>query len=80
MKIFGITKAGLGVTAHGLRHEDFNDVYFKITGQPSPVRGGMKENVDPDLDRKARVIITNPAGHSRLGVTASYFGSYKDAK
>lgn len=73
---FGVTNKELGVTAHGLRHEDFNDVYEEITGQPSPVRGGIKGNVNPELDRKARIIITNRAGHSRLGVASSYFGSF----
>lgn len=37
---FGLTKRGLGVTAHGLRHEHLNDLYEQVTGVPSPVRGG----------------------------------------
>ena len=77
---FKITKKDLGVTGHGLRHEYLNDTYEAIAGQPSPVRGGLKENVDPELDRLAREITTQEAGHSRLGVTASYFGSHQPAK
>ena len=77
---FKITKKDLGVTGHGLRHEYLNDTYEAIAGQPSPVRGGLKENVDLELDKLAREITTQEAGHSRLGVTASYFGSHQPAK
>ena len=77
---FKITKKDLGVTGHGLRHEYLNDTYEAIAGQPSPVRGGLKETVDPELDRLAREITSQEAGHSRLGITASYFGSHQPGK
>ena len=80
MDKFKITKKGLGVTGHGLRHEVLNNKYEEVTGQPSPVRGGKKEGVNSALDRKAREITTAIAGHSRLGVTASYFGSFNTKK
>jgi integrase len=80
MQKFGITKKDCGVTAHGLRHEYINDQYEVITGQPSPIRGGKKEDVDPLLDLEARTRLTLDAGHSRLSITPSYFGSHKKRK
>ena len=76
---FKITKKDLGVTGHGLRHEHLIDIYEEISGQPAPVRGGLKENVDSVLDKLAREKATQEDGHSRLGITASYFGSHKPA-
>ena len=77
---FKITKKDLGVTGHGLRHEYLNDTYESIAGQSSPVRGGLKENVDLELDKLAREVTTQEAGHSRLSITSSYFGSYRSGK
>jgi integrase len=76
MQKFGITKKELGVTLHGLRHEYINDQYEVITGQPSPIRGGTKETVNPEKDLEARARLTLDAGHSRLSITPSYFGSF----
>jgi site-specific recombinase XerC len=76
MHKFGITKKDSGVTVHGLRHEYINDQYEVITGQPSPVRGGQKKDVNPEKDFEARMRLTLDAGHSRLSITPSYFGSY----
>lgn len=77
MHKFGITKKDCGVTAHGLRHEYINDQYEVITGQPSPIRGGRKEDVNPEKDLEARMRLTLDVGHSRLSITPSYFGSFK---
>lgn len=73
---FGITKAEEGVTLHGLRNEYINDGYEKITGQPSPVRGGVKADVDPELDLIARTKMSYEAGHGRTQITAAYAGSF----
>ena len=80
MQKFGITKKECGVTAHGLRHEYLNDKYEGITGQPSPVRGGLKADVDPQLDLLARTLTSLDAGHVRTGITNAYVGSCKNAK
>ncbi len=80
MQKFGITKKEAGVTAHGLRHEYINDQYEVITGQPSPIRGGLKEDVDPQLDLEARTRLTLDAGHSRTSITPAYFGSHSKKK
>lgn len=80
MQKFGITKKEAGVTAHGLRHEYINDQYEVITGHPSPVRGGLKKDVDPQLDLEARTRLTLDAGHSRTSIMPSYFGSFNKKK
>jgi integrase len=80
MRKFGISKVESGVTVHGLRSEYLNDQYEVLTGQPSPIRGGLKENVNADLDLKARTRLTLDAGHSRTSITPAYFGSFTKAK
>ena len=76
MAKFGITKKDLGVTLHGLRHERMHDIHEEVTGQPCAVRGGIRENVDPDLELKARHKMTMEAGHAWLGIANAYAGSF----
>ncbi len=40
LRKFGITSKGLGITAHGLRHEAQIEEYSATTGQEPPLRGG----------------------------------------
>jgi len=70
---FGLTRAALGVTAHGLRHQALNDAYEAQTGVPTPVRGGG--TVALDADRAARYKVSNLAGHARLRAAGAYIGS-----
>ena len=77
MRKFGLTKAELGVTGHGLRHQYANDRYEKLSGMQSPVRGGNKKSIkDKDADIDARYQVSEELGHSRLSVTAAYYGSH----
>lgn len=75
MQKFGITKDGLGVTSHGLRHQAMNDGYEELAGCPSPVRGGKCE--DKTLDDNARIRMTQNAGHIRTQITSAYYGKQK---
>lgn len=78
MRKFGLTKAGLGVTGHGLRHQYANDRYEKLSELRSPVRGGSRPSgEDRDADIEARYRVSEELGHSRLSVTASYYGSMR---
>lgn len=77
MTKFGISKGQLGVTSHGLRHEYLNDLYERITGNPSPVRGGDPSAIDKETEALARSITSEEAGHSRINVTATYYGSFR---
>ena len=70
---FGITLRERGATGHGLRHERLNDAYEGITGLPSPVRGGGP--VSPELDRAARLAVSQLAGHARVRASGAYLGS-----
>ena len=69
---FGCTKAERGVTAHGLRHGNLQQLYQDVTGMPAPVRGGA--TVPPELDREARLAVSERAGHSRLRAAGAYLG------
>jgi integrase len=79
MEKLGISRAQLGVTAHGLRHEYANDLYETESGIASPVRGGLN-NVDPDIDDKARHLVSQDLGHSRVRITASYTGARRTGR
>jgi len=72
LRRFGITRAALGVTAHGLRHQSANDGYEADTGAPSPVRG-QQERPDNDADARYRTAIR--LGHSRLRSSTFYVGT-----
>jgi integrase len=76
MRKFGITRARLGITAHGLRHQFANDLYFELTGFNSPVRGG-----DPDADlatmRAAYLEVACQLGHARPNITSAYSGKMR---
>ena len=69
---FQLTGKGLGVTAHGLRHEVMNDAYELNARVPSPVRGGPE--VPVDVDAKARLAVARLAGHSRKRAASAYCG------
>lgn len=73
MERFGITRAGLGVVPHGLRHQGAADDYEGVTGMPPPVAGGSA--VDPALDLQARREIAARLGHGRIAITNAYLGS-----
>ena len=74
MRKIGVSKAQLGITPHGLRHEYANDLYEAESGQKSPVRGG-RPDIDPDLDDKARRIVAQELGHTRERIVSRYTGA-----
>lgn len=77
MHYCGITKAGEGVTAHGLRHGYVHRRYTERTdGGRLPVKGGKPGEVDPQTDKVAKLKIMEEVGHSRLSVTTAYGGSF----
>lgn len=74
MRKFGITKAELGVTSHGLRHQFLNDLYEILTGVPSAARGGEKPAID--VHELAQLEISKVAGHNRPGISNAYVSSH----
>lgn len=73
MEKFGVTTRQLGVTMHGLRHGNLNDLYEDLVGVPSPVRGGALASAA--LDREARHMVSERAGHARVRAAAAYLGA-----
>ncbi|MCK0508214.1 hypothetical protein [Aromatoleum anaerobium] len=69
---FGITLRQRGATSHGLRHGVLNDAYEDVAGVPSPVRGGGP--VSLELDRAARLAVSQLAGHARARAASAYCG------
>lgn len=70
----GITRASVGTSAHGLRHERLQDEYHRLTGVLSPVQQGQPGAVDPQKDRLARAQVAALAGHARPSIAAAYLG------
>lgn len=68
-----------GIVAHGLRHELANATYERITGEPTPIKGGNTRNVERDLDTMARQTVTELLGHSRTSIIGAYTGSQRTA-
>ncbi len=73
MELFGLTKAMLGVTAHGLRHGYAAERYRAETGVAPPV--ATAEHADAAVDRAARRLVSESLGHSRGQITSVYLGS-----
>lgn len=71
----GISRSACGVSTHGLRHEALNDLYEKIAGVQSPVRGGKAGEIAAETDRFARAQVAEAAGHSRARIAGAYLGS-----
>jgi integrase len=70
----GLTKKGVGVTPHGLRHSYANRAYESISGRLSPVQGGVLSQTDPDVDRAVRSLVAEELGHSRPSIVSAYIG------
>lgn len=75
MEKAGVTKEDKGISAHGLRHGYACRSYQKLTGELPPVMGGKV--VDPHLDKKARMEISQRLGHGRTDVVSAYIGSHR---
>jgi integrase len=75
LKRHGVTKAGLGVTSHGVRHGYLQQMYERLTGVPAPVKG-TGERADIKSHRDAMLQVVAAAGHSRRRKANAYLGSY----
>ena len=76
MRVVGICRDknnGLGITSHGLRHEYVNRLFERITGKPSPVKGG--EGYDPQLLEWAIRECVERAGHEDIYKIGAYVGN-----
>jgi len=71
---YGLTKAILGVTTHGLRHEYAVAYFERHTGTQAPVRD-VESTVRPGDFAKVRTTLSENLGHSRLSITGAYLGN-----
>jgi DNA-binding NtrC family response regulator len=71
----GITKNGCGVTAHGLRHQYFHQMYERNAGQAAAIKGGGKV-IDRQRHEEAMRKIVEAAGHSRQTKANAYLSTY----
>ena len=74
----GITKKDSGVTSHGLRHQNLQGIYKKITGFDAPVKAlveGVVSMNAPSSHDEARQIVALVAGHSKLSKSNAYLGA-----
>jgi integrase len=66
-----------GLVPHGLRHGFGNDLYEKLTGRKSPVRGGHPPlPAEREGDKQARQQIAKLYGHGRRKVSSAYLGTF----
>lgn len=72
----GITRARLGVTAHGLRHSSAQREYSLVAGYPTPVEGGAVGQITRALHQLASSHVARHHGHGRQQVSGAYCGSY----
>lgn len=77
LKCFGLTKAFLGVTGHGLRHQFAIDS-LERKGFIAPVRMNAdqaQQESTPELEM-SRLQVSEELGHSRLNITNAYYGKF----
>ncbi|MDQ7980350.1 integrase domain-containing protein [Paraburkholderia sp. SARCC-3016] len=71
----GVTKAGLGITSHGLRHAFLQTLYERVSGVPAPVKGADER---PDAERHLEAMrqVVAAAGHSRRTKANAYLSTF----
>lgn len=68
----GVTKARLGITAHGLRHGFAHRRYQDHTGSEVPIYGGG--SADAASDQRGRMAVSRELGHARKSISEAYLG------
>ncbi len=71
----GVTLREEQITAHGLRHQYMQDRFKKLLGIDAPVRGGNLGDVDQDDLHLTSQKLMEEAGHTRVSIGSSYYGS-----
>ncbi|WP_027800306.1 integrase domain-containing protein [Paraburkholderia dilworthii] len=71
----GVTKKGLGITSHGLRHGFLQSLYARVAGVPSPVKRAG-DRPDPNDHREAMRRVVEAAGHSRVTKANAYLSTF----
>lgn len=79
---YGVSRSGLGVTAHGLRHQFAARRYQEISGFGAPVTAHAPaiNSALEEADLQARTELSRELGHFRPSITQAYTGSFKMRK
>ncbi|MFL9876490.1 integrase domain-containing protein [Paraburkholderia megapolitana] len=72
----GVTRSGLGVTSHGLRHQWAHELYETVTGAPAPIKRSDLA-ADAGLHGQAQRRVAEAAGHSRITKANAYLSTLK---
>jgi hypothetical protein len=75
----GITRGGLGVTVHGLRHAYLQRMYEQVTGVPAPIKRA-DHRPDPELHQRAMQQLVEAAGHSLAAKATAYISTFATAE
>ncbi|WP_321944855.1 MULTISPECIES: integrase domain-containing protein [Burkholderia cepacia complex] len=71
----GVTKSGIGVTSHGLRHEYLQTLYEQVAEVPAPIKGSPARP-DPAAHEDAKRRVVAAAGHSRPSKANAYLSTF----
>ncbi|WP_175958043.1 integrase domain-containing protein [Burkholderia sp. BCC0405] len=71
----GVTKGGIGVTSHGLRHEYLQTLYADVAEVPAPIKGASARP-DPAAHEDAKRRVVEAAGHSRPSKANAYLSTF----
>ncbi|MFM0136417.1 integrase domain-containing protein [Caballeronia grimmiae] len=72
----GVRKSALGITAHGLRHQNFHTMYEALAGVKAPVKG-TGEIAPKEQHEEARRQVVEAAGHSRPSIANAYLSTHR---
>lgn len=75
----GITRSGLGVTVHGLRHAYLQRMYEQVTGVPAPIKLA-DHRPDPELHQRAMQQLVEAAGHGLAAKATAYISTFATAE
>ena len=64
---------GLGVTAHGLRHQYMHAFYQRLTGHEPPIRS--TQLIDPDVHKACLTTLIEAVGHSDIRKAGAYLST-----
>ena len=77
LKTHGVVRSsddgGLGVTAHGLRHQYMHSFYQRLTGHEPPVRS--LQVIDPDAHKACLKTLIEAVGHSDIRKAGAYLST-----
>ncbi|SIT48758.1 Tyrosine recombinase [Paraburkholderia ribeironis] len=71
----GVTKKGMGITSHGLRHEFLQTLYKDTTGAPAPIKRAG-ERPDQLLHEEGMRRVVEAAGHTRRTKANAYLSTF----